>query len=229
MTSPLFIIVPVLNEQAAIEQRLEYLLKINELTPMIFVDGNSTDQTVRLLSKNNFNVVVSPATGRGAQLSYGVSQTPESCEYIVILHIDTQLPANYEQSIQNALEAHNWGRFKVNLDSNRMIYKIIEFMMNLRSKWTSIATGDQAIFLRKEIFLIYSSDVIAHPLMEDIFLSKQLKKNHGKAYIVKTPIVTSTRYWSKHGVIRTILNMWRYRFMYFCGISPQKLYHMYYR
>jgi len=225
----LCIVIPVFNEQETIRKQIESLLRLNAQAPIIFVDGNSSDQTVELLKQHELQVITSPQPGRGAQISFGVINVPSDCNYVLFLHIDTQLPTEFEQLINEALNDCVWGHFCVQLNSDKAMLKIIQFTMNLRSKMTSIATGDQAMFVRKDEFLTYSSDVADHPLMEDIFLSATLKKHHGRAKVIKKPVITSARYWSSHGVIKTIIKMWSFRLMYFFGVSPKKLYQLYYR
>ena len=229
MTHTLCIVIPVLNEAATIKNNSDYLLELQKHSHLIFVDGKSTDQTIELLESKNFNVLSSDNKGRGAQISHGAINVPSECENILILHIDTKLPANYAQLITNALSNHAWGHFSVQLDSNKWMFKVIQFMMNQRSKITSIATGDQAIFVSKNVFIDYVGEVGEHPLMEDIFISKTLKKHYGRAKIINQPVITSTRYWTKHSIVKTILKMWLFRLLYYFGMSPGKLYQLYYR
>ena len=229
MSSSLCIVIPVLNESKTILQRLDELKKLTDVASIIFVDGNSSDDTAQLLNQHGFKVLTSVSKGRGAQLAYGVSNCNTDCENILFLHIDSQLPCNAVRLIKDALNQSSWGRFDIKLDADQYLFRVIQTMMNLRSKLTNIATGDQSIFVKKDIFLTYANKVAEHPLMEDIYLSKVLKKNHGSAYIISQPIITSTRYWIKNGVIKTILKMWAFRVLYFLGVSPQKLYSMYYR
>ncbi len=225
----LCIVIPVFNEQETICKQIDPLLRLNTLAPIIFVDGNSSDQTVELLKQHELQVITSPQLGRGAQISFGAINAPNDCKYILFLHIDTQLPTEFERLINEVLNESVWGHFCVQLNSDKPMLRIIQFMMNLRSKMTSIATGDQAMFVRKDEFLTYSAEVTDHPLMEDIFLSATLKKHHGRAKVIKKPVITSARYWSNHGVIKTIIKMWSFRLMYFLGVSPKKLYQLYYR
>ena len=105
---------------------------------------------------------------------------------------------------------------------------MIQVLMNLRSRVTGIATGDQAIFVTKNELLNHVDKLKEHPLMEDIYLSKVLKAKLGRAYIIKDPVITSIRYWEKNGIFKTILKMWKFRLMYFFNISPKTLYQRYY-
>ncbi len=196
---------------------------------MLFVDGNSTDNTVKVLKENHFKVITSKVTGRGAQLSFGASNVASSYEFLLFLHVDTKLPDSFELEIMKSAKTSKWGHFDVRLDSNKFIYKIIQFMMNIRSRITGIATGDQAIFVNKDEFMKHAEAMIEHPIMEDIYLSKKLKDKFGKGAVIKKPVVTSVRYWRKKGPIKTIIKMWKFRLLYFLGVSPNSLYERYYK
>ena len=228
MISPIHVIIPILNEKRVIQENLQYLKLLNSICPILFVDGNSKDGSEQILKKNDFEVIKSRIKGRGAQMSFGAVNANSQCEILLFLHIDTRLPDNFNELIVNALKEHAWGRFEIKLNSNRLIFKVIQFQMNLRSKITSIVTGDQSIYVKKDIFLKYADEMKNHPLMEDIYLSKVLKKHYGHAKIINQPVTTSVRYWLKHGIIQTIIRMWVYRLLYFFGVSPQKLYQIYY-
>jgi len=228
LLSPIHVIIPILNEERVIQENLQYLKLLNSICPILFVDGNSIDGSEQILKKNNFEVIKSHSKGRGEQLSFGAVNANNQCEILLFLHIDTRLPDNFSELIVNALKEHAWGRFDIKLNSNRLVFKVIQFHMNLRSKITSIVTGDQSIYVKKEIFLKYADEMKNHPLMEDVYLSKVLKKHYGRAKIINQPVTTSVRCWLQRGVIQTIIRMWVYRLLYFIGVSPKKLYQLYY-
>jgi rSAM/selenodomain-associated transferase 2 len=223
------IIVPVLNEELVIQSNIEYLNTLSTICDVLFVDGSSSDRTVQTLKDNNHKLITSPIQGRGAQLSFGASNVDDSTEILLFLHIDTKLPLGFESMIIKQAKLDYWGRFNVRLDSNRLIYKLIQIMMNLRSRVTGIATGDQAIFVTKKEFMNHVDNMIEHPLMEDIYLSKALKSRLGRGHIIKDSVTTSVRNWEKKGIFKTIVKMWKYRLMYFFGASPQQLYQHYYK
>ncbi len=147
---------------------------------------------------------------------------------LLFLHADTILPAEADLLISDALASgdHHWGRFDVTLDKDKFIYRVISSAMNLRSAFSGIATGDQAIFVRKKLFEdVGLFDRI--PLMEDVALSKKLLR-HTRPYCLKQTVKTSSRRWESEGIWRTIFLMWRLRFLYFLGVRPEKLVEHYY-
>ncbi|MFK8027747.1 MAG: TIGR04283 family arsenosugar biosynthesis glycosyltransferase [Gammaproteobacteria bacterium] len=228
MKSKISIVIPVLNEEKIVRNNITRLNKLKTKCDVLFVDGQSIDDTVNVLKENQQQVVTSPIKGRGAQLAYGAKCVNEDTELILFLHIDTELPTGFELKIRIKPNIDYWGRFDIKLDSNKKVYKMIQVMMNLRSRITGIATGDQAIFVTKNELLNHVDKLKEHPLMEDIYLSKVLKAKLGRAYIIKDPVITSIRYWEKNGIFKTILKMWKFRLMYFFNISPKTLYKRYY-
>jgi len=136
------------------------------------------------------------------------------------------LPTNAVQIISDSFQRKNyWGRFDVRLSSSKYVYRLIERLMNLRSCLTSIATGDQAIFVEKNLFnRVGSYPEIA--LMEDVEISRQLKKI-SKPVCLKQKVITSSRRWETNGIVATVLLMWKLRLYYFFGVSPDKLSHLY--
>ncbi len=221
----LSIIIPTLNEAATIHKILSGLTSlIAKGHEVIIVDGGSSDQTLSI-GKQYTDKVFSTAKGRAKQMNFGAKQA--SNDILVFLHADTLLPPNAEQLITQALEYKCWGRFNIKLAGRHVFLRLIEFFMNIRSCLSGIATGDQAIFVYRESFnLIYGFKNI--PLMEDIALSKSLKKISRPA-CVRTPVISSSRRWETQGYIKTILLMWRLRLLYFFGVPASQLVKQYYK
>ena len=213
------IIIPTLNEEAAIKNLLQQLQACREQGhEVIVVDGGSSDKTVFIAEKFSDNVICSES-GRGVQMNKGASQS--SNDILWFLHADTIIPRDAVEHIQQALDKYDWGRFNVRLSGSNFLFRIIEKMMNLRSCLTGVATGDQGVFVKRKLFNSvdgYSS----LPLMEDIDLSKKLKKV-SKPVCLKQELTTSSRRWEKKGIIATVLLMWRLRFLYWLGVSANKL------
>lgn len=224
----LTIIVPILNEERTLLTRIQVFDHLKKNHDLIFVDGGSNDDSVSILESNGHNVVSSQQKGRGMQIALGAEHAHSESKNLLFLHIDTKLPANYDTQISNAFNSSDWGFFKIRLDSSRLIFRIIEYMMNIRSSITNIATGDQTIFVKKAIFMECINEVKAHPIMEDIYMTNYFRKQNGKAFVINNHVTTSTRYWNTHGVINTIIKMWKYRILYYIGTSPIDLYRRYY-
>ena len=141
---------------------------------------------------------------------------------LLFLHADTALPENADHCIRQVLQSGAvWGRFDVRIDSPRPVFRLIETLMNLRSRWSGVATGDQAVFVRRTAFeAVGGFEDIA--LMEDIALSRALLRLSRPACL-RQRVTTSARRWEQHGVWRTVLLMWRLRAAYFFGANPARL------
>ncbi len=224
MTVKISIVIPVLNEEANLSRIKSHLLSIlHQGHEVIIVDGGSRDNSLLLAHEITDKVVVSKA-GRALQMNNGASIA--TGQVLLFLHADTFLPNDTVQLISDSFQKKNyWGRFNVRLSSNKVVYRLIESMMNLRSCVTSIATGDQAMFVEKKLFdLINGFPEIA--LMEDVAISRRLKKI-AKPVCIKQRVVSSSRRWEKNGVLVTVLLMWKLRLYYFFGVSPDKLNQLY--
>jgi rSAM/selenodomain-associated transferase 2 len=240
----LSIIIPVLNEADTIVSCLERLQKISAFyhcctIEIIVVDGGSVDHTV-LLAKPLADQVLNASKGRAKQMNAGAKNA--SGEFLLFLHSDTELPFigdgfADENSIStfpfiNSSEVNNgekksWGFYPIKLNGKHVFFRVIETMINIRSRLTSVATGDQCLFVKQTVFVDESgfSDI---PLMEDVELTKRLRKMH-KPYIASSCVITDSRRWEKLGIIKTVLLMWYLRGLYFLGVSPSFLVKKYYR
>ncbi len=225
-------IIPTLNEAANIERLLHSLQGYRQQGhTLIVVDGGSADNTVAL-STPLADQVLQTTAQRAAQMNLGAANT--HAEVLVFLHADSVLPAHADQLILQALSSHNaqyaeydWGRFDVQLSGQRSIFKLIACLMNLRSRITGIATGDQCIFITAKTFRALGG-YPAIPLMEDIALSVSLKQHGYKPACLTAKIITSSRRWEQAGIVRTILHMWWLRLSYFLGADPTSLAKQYY-
>jgi rSAM/selenodomain-associated transferase 2 len=225
------VIIPVLNEALCIGRILAHTRTLG-FDDLIIVDGGSTDETCAI-AKSCADLTTPPPfirfltapPGRARQLNAGA--VASQCDVLLFLHADTQLPAHARQAILLALsdQACVGGRFNVRFDSDRPLARLIGNMMNLRSRWSGIATGDQAIFVRREVFerIGRFSDV---PLMEDIEFTRRLKRA-GRLAPLQAQVITAFRRWERNGPLRTILLMWTLRFLYWIGVSPDRLQHFY--
>lgn len=215
----LSVIVPVLDEAAGIEAFLRGLAGLRtQGAEIIVADGGSTDGTAELAAKLADRVVCCER-GRARQMNAGAACAQGDA--LLFLHADTHLPADAVDLILAALAQRRWGRFDVRLDGSHPMLRVIGAMMNRRSRLTGIATGDQAIFVRRETFrqLKGFADIA---LMEDIEFSSRARRA-GRPACLRAQVKTSARRWEKHGVWRTIFLMWRLRLAYFFGTDPARL------
>ena len=216
----LSIIIPALNEAPRIGAALQALGPLRKRGHEVIVaDGGSSDGTRDLASPLCDRVVVS-ARGRGLQMNAGARAA--TGEALVFLHADTRLPATAAPEVLQALRSHVWGRFDVEIEGRHPLLKVVAWSMNWRSRLTGIATGDQAIFVRREAFAGFPE--IA--LMEDIAFSKEMKRRTPPACL-RARVSTSGRRWETRGVVRTIVLMWRLRLLYFLGAHPERLARLY--
>jgi len=214
------IIMPVLNEAASIGAALGALAPLQAAgCEVIVADGGSEDGTAALALPLADSVIPAPR-GRASQMNAGAGQC--TAPVLLFLHADTRLPPQAPELIAQAMAKGGlWGRFDVHIEGRSPALKIVAAMMNWRSRLTGIATGDQAIFMRRDLFeRLGGFPGIA--LMEDIALCAKLKRE-ARPICLRARVTTSGRRWEKHGVLRTIVTMWRLRFAYWCGADPDDL------
>jgi rSAM/selenodomain-associated transferase 2 len=219
----LTIVIPVINESAHIVATLTHVQALIQASAqhrihVIVVDGGSTDNTANLAAPLCDRVLHSPA-GRAAQMNAGAHAS--DTDALLFLHADTTLPIDAFTSLFAALNHAAWGRFDVRIEGQSRALPMIAFLMNLRSRLSGIATGDQAIFVQRTLLNdLGGYDLI--PLMEDIALCKRLKK-FGPPACLRSRVTTSGRRWERHGVWRTIWLMWSLRLRYALGADPAAL------
>lgn len=213
------VIIPVLNEESTIASTVE---SVKSLGPaeVIVVDGGSADRTREISERFGATVLSSPR-GRARQMNRGAREAKG--DIFLFLHADTRLPSSALDDVQSALRDPRFagGRFDVTLDGNRWILGVIGNLISLRSRLTKVATGDQAIFVRRAVFERIGGfpDI---PLMEDIAFSRALK-HKGKVACLRSRVITSARRWEIDGVWRTVFRMWTLKLLFLAGISPVRL------
>ncbi len=217
----LSIIIPCLNEAAGIAEALGALAPLRARgAEVVVVDGGSSDHTIEL-ARPLADQVVTATRGRAMQMNAGAAQARG--DVLLFLHADCRLPARADDLIIDGLNRtqKTWGRFDVTLTGSHPLLHVIAAMMNLRSRVTSVSTGDQGLFITRSLF----EAVGRFPqivLMEDVALTKHLK-HYGAPLKLRHHMTVSGRRWEKHGVLRTMLLMWRLRLQYWLGTDPGKL------
>jgi rSAM/selenodomain-associated transferase 2 len=219
MSASVSVIIPALNEEKIIGPVLVDSIA-RRPHEVIVVDGGSRDRT-REISEQMGAVVITGAPGRARQMNRGAEQA--TGDILLFLHADTRLPPGAFPDIIAALADPRYlgGRFDVELDGDHWLLKIVGAMINHRSRITKVGTGDQAIFVRREVFARMGG-FPEIPLMEDIAFSRALKRLGGIACL-RSRVRTSARRWETEGVWRTVIKMWTLKLLYFAGVSPVTL------
>ncbi len=220
-TSPsvISIVVPTLDEAASLAQTL-IAARERGGGELIVADGESRDATRDVAARLADTVVLAPR-GRAAQMNAGAAVARG--DVLLFLHADTRLPGGFAEAVARALDDPSvvGGYFAVALDAPGWRYRLIGRLINVRSRLTGVATGDQANFVRRAVFQALGG-FAPLPLMEDIDLMRRLKR-HGRVAALGEHVVTSARRWERHGLWRTVLLMWTLRLAYYVGVSPDTL------
>ena len=229
MAMTVSIIIPTLNEERRVMATLAHTATLG-FDELVVVDGGSHDRTLLLVESYRLSTqhsalspiqLVTAPCGRARQMNEGAKASRG--EILLFLHADTQLPGDAKTMIDTALADRRMvgGRFDVRFDRPSMWGTIISRLMNWRSRLSGLATGDQALFVRRSIFE-QMGGFADMPLMEDIEFSRRLKRKGATAALTAT-VITSFRRWEQHGPLRTILRMWALRFLYWVGVNPSHL------
>ena len=208
---------PVLDEAAGIVAALESLAPLRAAgNEVIVVDGGSADGSAESARPLCDRVVIAPR-GRAAQMNAGAQEARG--DVLLFLHADTRCPPGAPEAISQAMKTNMWGRFDVEIEGTHPLLKVVAWSMNLRSRLTGIATGDQAIFVRRDAFAGFPEI----PLMEDVAFSRAMKRRGAAPACLRNRVRTSGRRWESRGVLRTVLLMWRLRLAYALGADPARL------
>ena len=223
MKPVLSIVIPALNEAAGIEAVLQALQPLRARNiELVLADGGSRDRTAAL-ARPWVDAAVDAPRGRALQMNAGAAQA--RADVLLFLHADTRLPPLADVLVLQAVNRRGggacWGRFDVRIEGRPWMLRVVAWLMNLRSRLSGIATGDQAIFVTREAFEQVGGFPV-QPLMEDVEISRRLKRL-GRPVCLNARVCTSGRRWEQRGVWRTIVLMWRLRWRYWRGESPARL------
>ena len=223
------IIIPVLNEEEGIIRAVDHLSKIQDDTVLeiIVVDGNHKGNTLLFLHDRKV-ITIKSEKGRARQMNSGAKRARG--DILLFLHADTSVPDNAFERIITVIKTGRYvgGAFNLGFDSQRWVFKLIAAVASMRSRITRIPFGDQAIFIKRNYFEKIGGfcDI---PLMEDLELMKRIRRRGDPIHIIPLKLTTSARKWEEEGVIYTTLRNWLLQFLYFCGVSPEKLVGYYYK
>jgi rSAM/selenodomain-associated transferase 2 len=212
------VVVPTLDEESAIAATLASTQGADEV---VVVDGGSRDATAALAAAYGARVVVPGVRGRGLQLEHGARLA--GGDILLFLHADTVLPDGFADSIRAALASQgaSWGRFDVRFDRAGRLLRLIAWLISRRSRLTRSATGDQAIFVTRELFERVGG-FRERLLFEDVDLCRRLRRMAPMG-IPSGHVVTSSRRWRSGGVWRTTLRMWTLKLLYLSGVPAERL------
>lgn len=226
MTRLLSVVIPVRNEAQALPCLLDDLADLRAAgAELILVDGGSSDGTCEL-ALGRVDQLLRTAPGRALQMNAGAAVARG--EYLWFVHADTRVSVESLESLQSTLsERPLWGRFDVRLSGPGLALRVIGAMINLRSRLSGIASGDQGIFVARQRFEALGG-YAPIALMEDLQLCRRLRAL-ARPRCVRPPLLTSSRRWEQHGIWRTVVLMWCLRLAYYCGASPEKLARQYRR
>ncbi len=216
-------VIPVLDEAGGIAAQLGALRRLDPEAELLVVDGGSGDATVEL-ARPLCDRLLQTAAGRARQMNAGAAAA--SGDYLCFLHADT-LPGFDGAALAAALaDGPAWGFCRVRLSGGHPAFRVIEAAMTLRSRLTGIASGDQMLFLRRELFSD-SGGFEELPLMEDLEYCRRLRRRC-RPRVLPLSVVTSSRRWERNGIAATVLRMWALRLAWFLGVPAERLWHYYY-
>lgn len=219
----LSIIIPVLNEADCLDQTLTDLVQrpwVRQHCEVIVSDGGSDDGSLEIAQRHPCKIVRSDA-GRARQMNAAGSTAQGKT--LLFLHADSRLPQDFGDMIDTSL---SWGFFRIRLSGNGLAYRVIEAAINLRTRVSRVAGGDQGLFFERHFF--ESLDGFPRiPLMEDIAISKKARRL-AAPFVIESAITSSSRRWQQRGIVKTVLLMWSLRFAFWLGVNPERLHRIYY-
>ena len=217
------IVIPVLNEASCLDQNLNRLFRtpgVSDHCEVIVCDGGSEDNSLEVIRRYPCQITHS-SRGRAVQMNTGANLAQG--KWLLFLHADSVLPNNFINAIDTSSQ---WGFFRLRLDDDATIYRIIESAINLRSRFSRVAGGDQGLYFNKHFF--ESIDGFPQiPLMEDVAICKSARRRASPKLIPAT-LTSSNRRWREQGVAKTVLLMWSLRLAYWLGVDPKRLHRIYY-
>jgi rSAM/selenodomain-associated transferase 2 len=217
------IIIPVLNDADCLDQNLARLFALNGVTEngeVIISDGGSVDSSLKIASRYDCRVVHGSA-GRALQMNR--ASEVASGRFLLFLHADGSLPENFSALIDTD---NRWGFFRIRLSGKAFAYRVIESAINLRSRVSRVGGGDQGLYFERDFFESLGG-YPEIPLMEDVAICKQARRRY-RPGIINAAMLSSSRRWQEHGIVKTVLLMWSLRMAYWLGVDPHRLHRFYY-
>jgi rSAM/selenodomain-associated transferase 2 len=219
----LSIIIPVLNEAGCLDQGLTELFAqpwVTDNAEVIICDGGSDDNSLDIASRYPCRVMHSNA-GRATQMN--TASKSARGNFLLFLHADSCLPEDFHCFIEAGAK---WGFYRLRLNADAIVYRVIEAAINLRTRTTRVAGGDQGLYFERQFFESLNA-YPQIPLMEDIAICKKARRL-ARPFVVDSAISSSGRRWQDRGIVKTVLLMWSLRLAYWFGVNPRRLHKIYY-
>ena len=221
------IIIPTNNESQNLPLLLSDLSIINKEAEVIVVDSNSKDKTEEIAKIYSAKIYKSKIKSRGLQLNIGAKKAKG--EWLIFIHADSRLDKNFSRVIKRVLigdkEFIYFFKFKIN--DKKIIYRLLEILVNLRSCIFKEPYGDQGLIIHRKAYF-KNNGYRKIPLMEDVDFIKRLN-NKKRLRMLNVPIYTSSRKWGKNGILLQTFKNWKLRKRWIKGESIQSIYIDYYK
>ncbi len=221
------VIIPTLNEEGCLKEALaQFERSPHSGLEVIVSDGGSSDSTVSLAEEAGVRVLTG-TPGRGEQMDRAAEEAHG--EVLLFLHADTILPKRWRLHMERAFSRRGVvaGAFSLGIDSPSPWFRVVEFVARQRARHLGLIFGDQALFVRKDVFLS-TGGFRGLPLMEDVDCVKRLRRV-GRVALLDESVLTSPRRWTSGGATKNTLKNWLFLLLYRSGVTPARLYRWYYR
>ena len=225
--SKISIIIPTINEANTLPLLLSDLSSIQKESEIIIVDCGSEDKTIDIANIYGAKVCISKERNRGLQLDIGAKNSKG--DWLIFLHADTRLTHNWFTKLKPVLKGDKnfIYYFKFQINDNKIIYRILEILVNFRSQYLKQPYGDQGLIIHRSIYL-KNNGFRKIPLMEDVDFFRRLK-NKKDLNQLNLPIFTSSRKWEKTNIFLQAIKNWNFRRRWLKGESTKSLYSEYYK
>jgi len=225
--SKISIIIPTINEASNLPLLLSDLSSIQKEGEIIIIDSGSEDKTIDIANIYGAKVFISKERNRGLQLDIGAKNSKG--EWLIFLHADTRLTNDWFRKINSILKGSNnyiyFFKFKIN--HKKIIYRVLEILVNFRSQYFKQPYGDQGLIIHRTIYF-KNNGFRKIPIMEDVDFFRRLNKNKNLK-LFNLPIFTSSRKWERTNIFLQALKNWNFRRRWLKGESTKSIYADYYK
>jgi rSAM/selenodomain-associated transferase 2 len=213
------VVIPVANEAEELPQCLDRVR--GEPNEIIVVDAASDDGTGAVAEALGCRLLSHPQLHRAQQMNLGAAEARG--RILLFLHADTWLPPNAFAKITEAIDRRGalGGAFARRYRSRSLVLALTSRLAGLRNRLWGWHLGDQAIFVRRDIFerLQGYRDI---PIFEDLDFSRRLRAL-GKTITLTPPAYSSARRFAEKGPLRTTWGDLRLTRRFLSGVDPNEL------